>query len=54
MVCVTKLLCLYDKTDLLLQLQDLDGDERAKAVLLTVGRRILMQDATECLAGQRT
>jgi hypothetical protein len=45
MVCVTKLLCLYDKTDWLLQLQDLDGDERAKVDLLAAVKRIQMDYA---------
>jgi hypothetical protein len=47
--------CFIDKTDWRVESwHEFDGDERAKAVLLTVGMRILMQDATECVAGQRT
>jgi len=47
--------CFIDKTDWRVEsCHEFDGAERAKAVLLTVGMRILMQDATYCWAGQRT
>jgi hypothetical protein len=45
MVCVTKLLCLYDKTDWRLKSQHLDGDERAKLDILAAVKRIQMDYA---------